>query len=202
MKKIHVKVKYIEDVLGTSAADPELHSRFIASKASDAPKIEEEVDALGAAEIVERGMTVFPRLDDGTPFAWDYQWKGFFKESCKMLIMGTGYKSKDLKSSYKKKIDGLVFVEPRKIPYVLPDDEEIGDCQRPLRAETPKGERIALAHSETVPAGTTQEFDVMILNDNYVKYVEEWLEYGQYHGTMQWRNSGKGRFVVEEFTVL
>ena len=31
----------------------------------------------------------------------------------------------------------------------------------------------------------------------YPEYVIEWLEYGYYHGTGQWRNSSKGRFVYQ-----
>lgn len=27
-------------------------------------------------------MTVFPRDKDGTPFIWDYQMKGMFKDAC------------------------------------------------------------------------------------------------------------------------
>lgn len=196
MKKLHVKVEYVEELLGTASANPELHSEFIASKAPDADTREEEIAAIGADAVEEKAMTVFPRLEDGTPFTWDYQWKGYFKDSCGMLRRATDAKSKSLRA-YKKEIDGLVFVEPRKIPLVLEDGAAIGDCQRPLRASTAQGERIALAHSETVPAGTRQEFDVILLKDDLVPLVTEWLEYGKYHGTGQWRNSGKGRFTCE-----
>ena len=196
MKRLHVKVTYIEELLGTASANPDLHSEFIASKAPDAPSREEEVAALGADAVEEKAMTVFPRLDDGTPFTWDYQWKGYFKDSCGMLRRADGYKSKNLKA-FKKEIDGLVFVEPRKIPLILPEGGEIGECQRPLRASTAQGERVALAHSETVPAGTVQEFDVVLFKDDLEAYVREWLEYGKYHGTGQWRNSGKGRIECE-----
>ena len=196
MKKLHVKVTYIEELLGTASANPEIHSEFIASKAPDAPRIEEEVEALGAVAVEEKAMTVFPRFDNGTPFLWDYQWKGFFKDSCGMLRRAGGYKSKNLKA-YKKEIDGLVFVEPRKIPLELPPRGFVGDCQRPLRASTAQGDRVALAHSETVPAGTTQEFDIVLMKPELEPYVIEWLDYGRYHGTGQWRNSGKGRFEYE-----
>ena len=195
MKKLHVKVTYIEELLGTASANPELHKEFIASKAPDAPSREEEVAALGADAVEEKAMTVFPRMDD-TPFTWDYQWKGFFKDSCGMLRRVGDTESKKL-TSFKKVIDGLVFVEPRKIPLVLPEGGEVGNCQRPLRASTAQGERVALANSETVPAGTTQEFDVLLLKDDLEKVVIEWLDYGRLHGTGQWRNSGKGRFEYE-----
>ena len=196
MKKLHVSVEFIEELLGTASANAEIHSEFIASKAPDAQSIEEEVAAIGADAVEEKSMTIFPKLEDGTPFIYDYQWKGYFKDSCGMLRRASGYKSKNLKA-YKKEIDGLVFVEPRKIPLILPDGGSVGDCQRPLRAQTAQGERIALAHSETVPEGTRQEFDVVILKDDLEPLVIEWLEYGAYHGTGQWRNSGKGRFVCE-----
>lgn len=197
MKRIKVKVTYVEELLGTASANKELHSEFIASKAPDAPSREEEVAALGAEEVTEKAMTVFPRLEDGTPFTWDYQWKGFFKDSCGMLRRADGTKSAKLRA-YKKEIDGLVFVTPRKVPLVLPDGGEVGECQRPLRASTAQGERIALAHSETAPEGTTQEFEVTVLRDELEDYVHEWLDYGILHGTGQWRNSGKGRMVWDE----
>jgi hypothetical protein len=113
-----------------------------------------------------------------------------------MLRRATNSKSGKIKA-YKKEIDGLVFVAPRKVPLILPDGEKMGECQRPLRASTAQGERIALAHSETVPAGTTQEFDVALLKDDLVNVVLEWFAYGEFHGTGQWRNSGKGRFVCK-----
>ena len=194
MKKIHVQIEFVEELLGTASNNKNIHSEFIASKAPDAKSRAEEVEAIGADAVEEKVTTVFPRLDDGTPFVYDYQWKGYFKDSCGMLRRASGYKSKNLKA-YKKEIDGLVFVEPRKIPLVMPEGETVGDCQRPLRAQTAQGERVALAHSETVPAGTTQEFDVVILKDDLEPLIIEWLEYGAYHGTGQWRNSGKGRFV-------
>ena len=144
MRTIEVTVTYIDELLGTASADPDIHARFIASKAPDAPSREDEVAALGAEAVEERSMTVFPRTDDGRPFTYDYQWKGFFKDSCGMLRRADKTRSKSLKA-YKKEIDGLVFVSPRHIPLVLPEGATIGECQRPLRAQTAQGERVALA---------------------------------------------------------
>ena len=208
MKELRVRVTYIEPLLGTASANPELHSDFIASKAPDAKSREEEVAAIGADAVEEKAMTVFPRFTEedearnpenkaGTPITYDFQWKGFFKESCSMLRRGTGFKSGKL-TAFKKVIDGLVFVAPRKVALVLPEGGEIGELQRPLRASTAQGERIALAHSETVPAGTTQKFTIKLLKDDLAPLVREWLDYGELHGTGQWRNSGAGRFYWEE----
>lgn len=196
MKVIKVKVTYVEPLLGTASANKELHTEFIASKAPDAKSREEEVAALGADAVEEKAMTVFPRLEDGTPFTWDYQFKGFFKEACSMLRRADGFKSKKL-TAFKKVIDGLVFPSPRKIVLHLPEGGKIGELQRPLRASTAQGERIALAHSEMLPEGTWQEFTIKLLKDDLEDYIHEWMEYGELHGTGQWRNSGMGRFETE-----
>ena len=95
-------------------------------------------------------------------------------------------------TAYKKIIDGLIFVTPRKIPVQF--DGKIGYCQRPLRAQTMQGERVTLAMSEEIPANAQIEFDVICLADEHIAAVKEWLDYGILRGIGQWRNSGKGRF--------
>ena len=97
--------------------------------------------------------------------------------------------------AYKKIIDGLVFVNPRAIP--IDFDGDVGICQRPLRAQTAQGERVALAISEEIHAGATIEFDVNLLDGAHEKALREWLEYGALRGLGQWRNSGRGRFTCE-----
>ncbi|HCS01307.1 MAG TPA: hypothetical protein DIV52_02670 [Ruminococcaceae bacterium] len=195
MTKVHVKLTFTDDLLGTSSGNPELHREFIASKAPDAAKMEEEVASLGVEAVEEKSMTVFPKMADGTPYLWDYQIRGFFKEICGAMRGIPGTKSSKVKA-YKKKVDNTIFVEPREIPLDL-HGMKIADCQRPLRASTMQGERIALANSEVCPQGTTCEFDVLCMVDEDVDMLREWLEYGKYKGIGQWRNSGKGRF---EFT--
>ena len=194
MKTIKVKITLLEEMLGTASANPAIHEEFIASKAPDAASMEEEIEALGVDEVVEKSMTVFPRDKDGNPIVWDYQIKGFFKDACSMLRKVSGSESEKLKA-FKKEIDGLIFVTPRQIPINL--SGAIGNCQRPLRAQTAQGERVALANSETVPIGSSMEFSVICYVDKDEKIVREWLEYGQMRGLGQWRNSGAGRFSCE-----
>lgn len=189
-----IRITFMEEVLGSSPAKQEIYRDYIASKAPDAATIEDEVAAVGVDEVTEQGMTVFPRTKDGVPFAYDYQIKGMFKDTCGMLARVKTTESSKLKA-YKKIIDGLIFVYPREIPYQF--DGEIGKCDRPLRAQTAQGERVAIASSETVPAGASLEFEVECLDSAHKKAVFEWLEYGQKRGFSQWRNSGKGRFTFE-----
>ena len=194
MKEITVKITLLEDMLGTSSADKEIHETYIASKAPDAMSTAEEVAAVGVEEVIEKAMTVFPRDKDGCPIVWDYQIKGMFKDACGMLRKVKGTKSSNIKA-YKKDIDGLIFVTPRKIRIDL--SGEMSTLQRPLRASTPQGERVALANSETVPAGSTLELKIVCLSDDHIDIVKEWLDYGLLRGLGQWRNAGYGRFSYE-----
>lgn len=192
-KILKVRATMFEEILGTASANPEIHEEFIASKAPNAPSRDEEVAAIGVEEVFEKGMTVFPRVD-GKPIAWDYQWKGFFKDACGVLRKVPGSACEKIKA-YKKEIDGLIFVEPRAIPIQFAG--EIGICQRPLRGQTAQGERIALASSESIPAGAVMEFEIRMLLPAHEKAVREMLDYGRLRGFGQWRNSGKGRFTWE-----
>lgn len=189
--KYRVRLTLLEEMLGMSSCNPDIYREFIASKAPDAMSTEEEVALLGADFVADKNMTVFPRDEQGRPFVWDYQIKGFFKDACGCLRRVPGTRSSKL-TAYKKVIDGNIFVEGRIIP--LQFDGEVGNCQRPLRAQTAQGERVALAESETVPAGTQLEFDVVLLDERHLPIIKEWLDYGRLRGLGQWRNSGKGRF--------
>lgn len=194
-KTMKVRITFTESVLGTSPSNEEVYRDFIGSKAPDAITVEEEVAAIGEDAVVEKGMTVFPKLEDGTPFFWDYQIKGFFKDTCGGLRKVSDSRSAKIKA-YKKEIDKLIFPKPRCIPIKF--EGYISDCQRPLRAQTAQGERVSLAISEEVPAGATIEFSIDLLNGDYEDTIREWLDYGEYSGIGQWRNSGRGRFVWEE----
>ena len=207
METIKVRLTMIEGLLGTSPMNEDLYRDFIGSKAPDASTVEDEVAALGADAVVEKGMTGFPRDNEGRPFLYDYQIKGFFKDACSMLnrvggrdpVTGKKLKSANVSSgltAYKKIIDGMIFPAPRQIPVEF--DGTVGLCQRPLRANGPQGERVALSISEEIPAGATLTFTVTCLDPDHMAAVREWLDYGVLRGLGQWRNSGKGRFVWEE----
>lgn len=231
-----VTLTFLEELLGTASANPDIHTEFIASKG---PQPEEEVEALPDVEgEIEKSTTVFSRDPSGKPALWDYQIKGFFKDACGMLRRVGALKRTDLLKllkadgleigaatgnprladeklvsiaiargidlsglegslsaklkAYKKIVDGLIFVTPRMIPIEV--NGEIGHCERPLRAQTAQGERVALARSETVPPGSTITFEISCLKGDLQDVVDEWLDYGKLRGLGQWRNSGKGRF--------
>lgn len=195
MNTIKARITFTEDILGTASANPEIHREYIASKAPDAVSLEEEVEAIGVDGVAEKSMTVFPRDNEGNPILFDYQIKGFFKDATGVLRKVPGTKASKIKA-YKKEIDGLLFVNPRMLPMNL--SGPIGVCERPLRAQTAQGERVALASSESAPAGTTIDIEINCLTKDMYELAKECLDYGALRGIGQWRNSGRGRFRWEE----
>lgn len=187
-----IRITFTEPLLGTLPGNPEIAKEFILSR-NNKPKIEDdEVDALPADEAIQNSSTVFPRdPETKQPFLWDYQIKGFLKDACSMLKRVKTTKSSKV-TAYKKVIDGLIFPTPRKIYINVVG--EITWCQRPLRGQTAQGERISLANSESIPAGSFIETDIVCLDEALEKLVIEWLNYGAVRGIGQWRNSGMGRF--------
>lgn len=195
MKELKVKITFLESVLGTQTGDKEIYRNFIGSKSPNASTIEEEIDAVGQDEVIDKGKTWFPKTEDGKPFIYDYWIRGFFKSACSALRNISGMKSNKVKA-YKKKVDLGIFIKDRK--NIIENYSEITECQRPLRCSTMQGERVSIAISEEIPAGATVEFTVQCLDDNDIDLVKEWLDYGKFNGLGQWRNSGHGKFSWEE----
>src|SRR3990167_535195 len=141
-----IVLTFTEPLLGTAPMDKEIYSTYIAENrvtngGGEFPH--DEVDTIGE----DKGKTGFHRDAAGNPILYDYVIKGFFKDTCGMLARVDGTGSKKLRA-YKKIIDGLVFVFPRQIPITVCG--EIGALERPLRAQTAQGERVALACSEMI----------------------------------------------------
>ena len=190
--KLHMEIEFLEETLGSSPSDKELLKNFIASNAPDALTRAEEIEMRGIDDVVEKDMTIFPRMKDGTLCSLNYQWEGFMKDACGMLRRVPGSLSSK-ESAYKKLIDGTIFVLERRIPYIY-NEGDIGKCDRPLRASTMQGDRVAIASSETLPAGTRCKFTSLLLDSEKKDLVLEWFDYAALRGFSQWRNSGKGIF--------
>lgn len=220
--KIEIQLK--SPALGMSPSDPDA-LKYVAKKA-------DEMD-INDGTTEERTTTIWPKAkfikdkfdghwilvnepncpqageDDEVftlPFIYDYQIRGMYKDSCGLLSRSKNNQSADLKS-YKKRIDGNIFVVERKIPFNMPDSytddagkekstyTELGGLQtmsRPLRISGPSGERSAISTSEIVPPESTIKFEVLLTDPKLRSVVVEWLDYGLLHGIGQWRNSGIG----------
>lgn len=195
MDKYQTVVTFTEELLGTVPKSKDLYRQYIIERALregvelTEEQIEEELRTV--EEMEEKGWTGFHEANGG-PILYDYVVKGFFKDACGMLRRVSDTRSKKL-TAYKKVIDGLIFVTPRFISLNL-NGGKMGTNERPLRASTAQGERVALARSDTCPVGTTMEFVISILGVVKEPLLREWLDYGELRGFGQWRNSGLGRF--------
>ncbi|OWK46598.1 hypothetical protein FRUB_00297 [Fimbriiglobus ruber] len=187
-------MKLVEDLLGTTPKNQNIYRDFVASKAVDMGLVDEEAATVEDLDEVEaRGWTGFMRDDEGH-FIYNYAVKGFLCESARTLKQFGAMKQ--LKDKFKRS----VFVWPRRIR--LPDPTEV--LERPLRAETPLGPRVALTRSDVLKAGTVIEFELEVLDVLGVTEacVREVLSYGKFIGLGQWRTGGYGAFEVVEFVEI
>ena len=191
--EMKIKITLTDPQLGTTSNNPELRREYIMGK-NPSGIDEAEDEGFNVDEELDKAMTVFPRDEKGRPYIWDYMIRGFFKDAQGGLNRVTGMKM----AAFKRIIDGVIFVKERKVPMILPKGGKVTHCTRPLRTSGPTGERVALACSEQVPAGTTMELTIQVLESKYLDDVRRWLDYGKFKGLGQWRNSGKGRFEWEE----
>jgi hypothetical protein len=198
-----VRITLTEEMLGTKAANKDVFADFIASKCPDDDLRKQELQ--NAEHIEEAGTSVFHRNSEGKPILYDYQLLGFLKEAGDIMRQATkdsvdeetGKKVRSPWGNAKKKFDNFVMIKPREIPIDLAG--KLGICERPLRVMTMRGERVSVARSETVPAGSSITFDIDLMPGGPVseKMVKTCLLYGARKGLGQWRNSGKGRFEWE-----
>ena len=200
VKEFDISCTFIEPLLGTVPKNADIYRDFVRKRAAEAgvPLEDTEDEAVTVESVADKGWTGF-HMKDGQPLLYNYVIRGFFKAACGALRRASGTRSAKL-TSYKKVIDGAVFVLPRRIPIILPDGAALGVLERPLRAQTAKGERVALSKSDTAPEGSRIEFIVAILAGDGGRGVvseaalREWLDYGKLQGLGQWRSGGFGAF--------
>ena len=192
----NLTVNFITPILGSQPTHA-VASEFIAQKAGfELP--EDEIETLPDA--LERGTTVFHRLPDGSPIFFDYYVRGMLKNA------GDTFNGKiNGIRAMKSKIEKYVFVVPRIIPIQKPKGMELASwaditdyLERPLRAETARGPRVALARSEMIPEGCWFKCGIEVFPSEITENVlTELLDYGYYNGISQWRGGGYGRFTYQ-----
>lgn len=216
--ELKVRITTTAPMLGMSPPTEELYRKFISitekklgvRKAIEENKKEEEIKALRLERDQEvlnnRGFTVFP-IDEATGkrFFWDYQIRGFLKDVFKALLetddpeMCKGLCPLN-KYNVAKRVDQIMFVQPRRILIDIPEGTSITLCERSLRKPDPHNheqDASVIASSEKIEAGAKMEIRFLILNKAYINYVKKALAYGLLRGFGQWRNSGMGTFMTE-----
>ena len=192
------KIRGLTPILGGQPASPAVRTEYISSRAPR-PELAEEEDEL-MANLDDKGLTVFMRDANNRLLLMDYMIKGYFKSALGAIKMQTGI------ASERAKVDKYLFVTPRQIP-ICRDGEEIIDeddqIERPLRAQTMRGERVTLAASEMINDPWEITIGITILPNAATtkskpitwEAIEAALDYGQLCGIGQWRNGGYGRFI-------
>lgn len=224
--KFKVNEVFTRRLLGSAPASKEVYQEFILIKrkeleerkrkkaeATGKPVVptagteEEELDTLNE----EAGITQFhndlgQKTEDGEDgkgiFLYDYQVGGFWKESAEALAQQFSI------VQVRSKLDLFMQIEPRRI-YIHAPDGSIKTkadftLDRPLRAKTMRGDRVALASSEVFHEGIWIEYTVDFMpimtragkegkKVDMDKFVEEVAWYAARHGHGQWRNGGNGK---------
>lgn len=80
-----VRIKLLEEALGSSPSNEDLMGTYIASKAPNGGPYPDK-STTSRPRTPRTASQYFPaRQADGTPFIYDYQIKGMLKDSCKAL---------------------------------------------------------------------------------------------------------------------
>jgi hypothetical protein len=179
-----LKIYFLTPVLG-SQPTTEVASEYLAKKAGLEFRPDDE--AL-LDDVLERGTTVFHRLENGDPCLMNYHVLGFLKESGKVQ---NGKSNVGGIKNLRFKVGSQVFITPRQLPLVMPKGDGIDYLERPLRAETALGPRVLVARSEMAPEGSTVSCSLEVMHGEISQNVLlELLDYGFYRGLCQWRGSG------------
>jgi hypothetical protein len=203
--KYDLEIRFTEDILASSPANPEVYKEYIASRAPAPPpapaaEADAEAETPGTDEVAtlppdkteEKGWSVFHKDPNGL-FIFEYHIKGFFKEASAATTRIPACKSK---------IDKWLFVAPRRIYFerdgaCIPKPEDV--LERPIRMMTMQGPRTSVKRSDMLLGNGIQvkcQLTVLPLGQSEIteNVLRTWLDYGQYVGISEWRNGGYGRF--------
>lgn len=204
--KLNIRITLTTPILGSLPGNKQIFTDHKADKIPTGDQIIEEIECI--EEVMEKATTIFPKNEKGL-FIWDYQFKGFLKESISVMVdLGTIALSKYI---YKRVVDSSIFITPRQCFFKDKDGNPILDCkeyfERPLRATTMQGDRIALARSQILPEGIYFDAEITHLKSTNTKSkfeqvdmdkIKEALDYGKFKGLGQFRNGGYGSFEWKE----
>lgn len=194
--KRRVTIRTLTPMLGAVAKDPAVWTKHVVEK-QKALHPEAKIDPVaeeGTIPEPEQDVTGWTGFhtdpDTGELFLYEYVVKGFLKHAGNTMKDMVGVKN------LRSKLNDFVFVSPRRI--LLGTTEPDGVLERPLRAQTARGPRVALAKSDLLNEGLTLSFVLTILPHKEVNeaVIVELLKYGELSGLGQFRNGGYGRFEV------
>lgn len=194
-------------ILGSIAMDKKVFTEYLAMRGKSPEEREKALNDVDnvpeGGEAAENKATGFYRDEDGNFILKEYQVKGFLKEAARCLKDQLGLVAPV------SKIDNYVFIRETNLTIHTKSGETVTSADaildRPLRAMTAQGPRVALAYSEMVNDWSI-EFTLRVLQNEGSKksvamtmdVIEELLDYGCLKGLLQWRNGGYGKFTYEK----
>ena len=191
MRVYQVSLKFVEPLLGVIPKNPDVYKWWLESKQPQgdegSPPEETELKSWTGFKGDEQGLHIF-----------DYHVKGFFKEAAiaRPQVMGLRGRGDALagEGTIRKRIEQWLFIRPRRI--YLGKEKPDGFNERPLRAKTLQGDRIALVRSDYVDAGVEIQFSVYVVDECPItqEMLEAWLGYGAFKGLGQFRGGTYGSF--------
>ena len=187
MQHFRLRVEFTEPVLGSQPGKNVAEEYLLAKARAQNPGLntDDEAESLTEDEALEKGTTVFHKHPEGRYLLFNYQQKGFVKEVARIFNGHQGVKN------MRNKVANLLWVHPRRIYLNLPEGAEVDYLERPLRAETAQGPRVALARSEMLPAGTWFECYLRVYKSDLTEeLLRDLLSFGRDQGLGQWRSSG------------
>jgi len=201
-RAFRIQIKLIEDYLGTLSSNPQIYTSFMYAKSVEkgdvsAEQVVNESEEINFPDESKAGLTIIAKDDNGL-FIYSQIITGFMKDKAINLM-----KISDVKQA-KSKIQKFVNVIDKKI-YFQRDGVNItkpdGINERPLRGMTPQGPITSLVASESLSAGATLEFDILLLGNDEItpQYLYEVFKMGNTHGLGQFRNGGYGKFIITRF---
>ena len=187
-EKRRYKLSCVEPLLATVPAHMNVRELLnVANRKDEKRKLTISGELEGEESIATH--TVFFRDDNGV-YLCNYQLKGFLKEA------GNNLKKQFNIAALRDKLTKFVFITPRWIKIAEDTD---GVLERPIRVNTPQGQRVALATSEVIYDAVFEIEITLLQNPHKIdwKVLEGLLDYGQFIGQGRWRNGDFGRFVWE-----
>ena len=195
----------ITPLLGSQPANPDVRTAYIESKAPDpAAATAEETQLLIRENLDDKTLTVFLRdpAQRDALMILDYVILGYLKSAIDIL------KAQNHVKAAAGKVDKYLFAAPRKLYITKGGRREDSLLERPLRAKTMQGDRVALTASELIEDPWEIEVKLTLLPNEGAKtetgskpitfdVVEQALALGCMKGLGQWRNGGYGRFTYE-----
>lgn len=169
-------------------------------------------------ESADNKAQVFLKDSNGLPYLSSHTVKGFLKSAAEAISRTRPVKAGKYNHSYaasSKYVNTMMLAsdvfffkgDGKREDIKRDGDGNPSMLSRPLRAKTAQGDRVALASSEVVSAGTRARFVVCVFGGDKApvtqRDLEDAFEYGVLQGFGSWRGSGSyGRFIVRSLTPI